>query len=258
MAIQHSPITTTEKTDDCKGVSSVAFYGLNNDSANNVWGPSTVEVGLSLGAGEKLHLVALENESVLGTRKVETPDDVGAVIDGVSIPLDTELSGEHTIRVVAYPNTGEADQFNAKQATPCQHEGEPVQTEPTTIDFSRFSKSTDTGTDTTSVTKQNNGSSATQTTGSCPLLHEVVAITTPVSPTGSSMEFEELSPEAKEIFEKARKQDETLFTYDESKKPPEFGYTDERKPHTIVKDGEKYQLFAYTNAGCSFPAETES
>ena len=260
--VTESPTSTANSTQQangaCRNVRYISFYALSSPGDEDLWGPSTVNVALSLGAGANIYLVVLEDGTVLGRTQVGAPDDGGVEVDGQPIPLDNELSGEHTIRVVAYPNRGEGDQFDAERATPCQHEGGPVQTGPTTIDFSRFSKDIATVTDTESVTKQNNGTSSTQTIGSCPLMHEVVAITTPVSPTGRSMEFEELSSEAKEIFEEARRQDEILFIYDKSRKPPEFGYTDERKSHTIVKDGEKYQLFAYTNAGCSFPAETES
>ena len=72
------------------------------------------------------------------------------------------------------------------------------------------------------------------------------------------LNYKDLSPEAKKIFDKAQNQKETLFVYDKSEKPPEFHYTDERRPYTIIKNGEKWLLFAYTDAGCSFTAKTKS
>jgi hypothetical protein len=71
---------------------------------------------------------------------IETQSHVS--IDGAKIPLDTKLSGKHTIRAVMYPDIAESDQFNVKEATPCQHSGTVIQTEPTTINFSSFSENT--------------------------------------------------------------------------------------------------------------------
>jgi hypothetical protein len=99
---------------------------------------------------------------------------------------------------------------------------------------------------------------STQTRGSCPLVNDVTHITTPVTPTESTLRFEDLSEKGKQLFLKARNNDQSVFVYDTSKKPPEFQYTDERRCYVIIQDGTKYQLFTYTNAGCSFPAETDS
>jgi len=144
------PTSTTtsiqQANGECRNVTYAEFYALSASVADDVWGPSTANVGLSLGAGANIHLVALEGGRVLGRTQVEAPDDGAVVVDGQAIPLDTELSGEHMIRVVVYPNTGKGDQFDTEQATPCQREGEPVQTDARTIDFSRFSKNTTTAT----------------------------------------------------------------------------------------------------------------
>ena len=96
------------------------------------------------------------------------------------------------------------------------------------------------------------------TRDSCPLLHDLVKVTSPITPTEPPLSYEELSPEAKRVFNEARNQSETVLIYDKAKKPPEFHYTDERRPYVIVRNGERYQLFAYTHHGCSFPGETES
>ncbi|WP_049903575.1 hypothetical protein [Halococcus agarilyticus] len=89
-------------------------------------------------------------------------------------------------------------------------------------------------------------------------MHQVVAITTPVSPTEPPLSYGELSPEGKEVFDEARKRDGTLFIYDESEKPPEFSYSDGRTSRIVTRDGERYRVYTSTNAGCAFPTGTES
>ena len=141
---------TQQNSGPACGSNFVEFYGLSAPFADNVWGPNSVSVGFDLGAGKQVELVVLEGDTVLGTKRVEAPADTGFVSDGDIIPLNTELSGEHTIQVVMYPATGEGNQVSPEQAIPCQYEGEPVQTEPRTIDFSRFSKNSKTTTHHTS------------------------------------------------------------------------------------------------------------
>ena len=130
-----------EAADACNGVRSISFHGLESDTADELWGPSTVRVAFALGAGANVRLVVLEGDTVLGTTLIPPPD--GAIVfDGQPIPLDTDLSGDHTIRVVVYPHSGESNGFDIERTTPCRHEGDVVQTEPTTIDFDRFSPNT--------------------------------------------------------------------------------------------------------------------
>lgn len=129
-----------EHRDACSGAKSLSFYALESETADKMWGPSTVRVAFSLGAGGHVRLVVLENSSVLGMTHVETQNHVS--IDGAKIPLDTKLSGKHTIRAVMYPDTAERGQFTAKETTPCHHGGTVIQTDPTTINFSSFSENT--------------------------------------------------------------------------------------------------------------------
>ena len=126
----------------CSGARYIEFYALGSEVADEMWSPSTVRVGFGLGAGADVLLVVLENNTVLGMTRIKTPNDSGIESDGDPIPLNTKLSGEHTIRVVMYPDAGKENQFNAQKTVPCQYEGKAVQTEPTTIDFSRFSENT--------------------------------------------------------------------------------------------------------------------
>ena len=123
----------------CRGVSAISFYAL-GEIADEIWRQDTVWVDFSREASTRVRLVVLEKDTVLGTTQVGQSPDTGTASDGVSIALKTKLSGEHTIRVVAYPDTGKSSEITSEGVTPCQHEGEVVQTEPTTIDFSRFAE----------------------------------------------------------------------------------------------------------------------
>jgi hypothetical protein len=125
----------------CGGVNEISFYAL-GEIGDKFWRRNTVWVDFNGKASAQVRLVVLENDTVLGMTQTERPADNSASLDRVPITLRTTLSGEHTIRVVVYPAAGEGDQFSPEEATPCQHEGNVVQTEPTTIDFSRFSEST--------------------------------------------------------------------------------------------------------------------
>lgn len=125
----------------CGGVSEISFYAL-GEIGNKIWHRNTVWVEFNRGASARVRLVVLENDTVLGMTQIEPPTDNGASSDEEPITLRTKLSGEHTIRVVVYPDAGGGDQFSPEEVTPCQHEDDIIQTEPTTINFSRFSEST--------------------------------------------------------------------------------------------------------------------
>lgn len=109
-------------------------------------------------------------------------------------------------------------------------------------------------TDTRRTSERRAGTTDDATTDSCPLVHDLTSVLTPVTPTGQSFSYAELSPEARRIFDRLLAQDGSV-TVSESHRPPEFAYTDERDPHVITYDGETYLLFAYTGPGCSFTAE---
>jgi len=138
----NTTIVSPEKTGAaCGGVNEISFYAL-GEIGNKIWRRNTVWVDFNHKASAQVRLVVLENDTILGMTQTERPTDNSTSSDGESITLRTKLSGEHTIRVVVYPATGEGDQFDPEEATPCLHEGSIVQTGSTTIDFSRFSEST--------------------------------------------------------------------------------------------------------------------
>lgn len=137
-------VSQQEKTNACSGARYIEFYALESEAADELWNPSTVRVAYQLGDGANVLLVVLEDDTVLGMTQITNVGGGVVESDGEPIPLNTKLSGNHTIRAAIYPNTGTAEQFSAEDATPCQLEGKAVQTESTTIDFSRFSENTPT------------------------------------------------------------------------------------------------------------------
>ena len=143
------PAQRTERA--CNGARGIGFYGLETQFEDQVWGPSRVTVAFGLGAGAHVLLVVYEGDEVLGTAEATAPSDGGIAVDGQPIPLQTMLSGEHTIRVVMYGDVNRDGQFDPETATPCRYEGDVIQTKPKTIDFSEFS-------DDTTVTPRETGS----------------------------------------------------------------------------------------------------
>ena len=133
----NSPRGTSTRSEAQCDVNYLSFYGLDSTSSNNMWSPSTVSVSYSVGATPPGYIVVFEGDEVLGIK--ESMDKPHIVVDGNVIQLDRKLSGEHTIRVVMYTSIGGNDHFNADQATPCHSDGEIIQTEERTMNFSNFS-----------------------------------------------------------------------------------------------------------------------
>ena len=107
-----------------------------------LWDPDTARVAFGVGPGAHVLIVVFEGETVLGMSQASAPKTSAMDDDGMPVPLDQKLSGEHTLRAVMYPKIGTMERFDAAEATPCEFEGEPVQTEPTRIDFERISEGT--------------------------------------------------------------------------------------------------------------------
>jgi hypothetical protein len=138
---QHSPETPAAqpaRNEACAGATSLSFYGLKSGAADTMWSPRTVRVAFHLGAGADVLLVVFEGNTVLGMTHVSVSADVSS--DGQPIPLNTTLSGTHTLQVVMYPASADNGQTTIQEATPCQHNGTVIQTVPTTINFSSFSE----------------------------------------------------------------------------------------------------------------------
>jgi len=118
---------------------------------------------------------------------------------------------------------------------------------------SRRERTTSVPSSTTPVSQTGTSSNST-----CPLVHDLTKASTPVTPSEDSLSYTNLSTEAKQIFDRAREQEESVIIQNESAKPPEFRYTDERTGHFIEYEGERYVFYAYTYAGCSFTTEPTS
>lgn len=121
--------------DTCNGATFLSFYATGEDF---IWSPSQVAVGYFVGAGAQIRIVVYEDDTMLGMTQYHAPNDTGVNVDGQPIPLNTRLSGEHTIRAIMYED-GTSD---PKEATPCRNEGEIIQTEPATLNFSGLSENT--------------------------------------------------------------------------------------------------------------------
>lgn len=132
-----------EKAAACNGGIYLDFYAL-DDGTDGFWDSDTVSVAYGIGPGAHVRLVVFEDDTVLGMNEDFAPENSSLDMDGLTIQLNKKLSGKHTLHAVMYPKTGMTEQFTVDEATPCQYEGKAVQTEPTTIDFSKFSEDTPT------------------------------------------------------------------------------------------------------------------
>jgi hypothetical protein len=132
-----------EKAAACNGGIYLDFYAL-DDGTDGFWDSDTVSVAYGVGPGAHVRLVVFEDDTVLGMNEDFAPENSSLDMDGLTIQLNKKLSGKHTLHAVMYPKIGMTEQFTVDEATPCQYEGEAVQTEPTTIDFSKFSEDTPT------------------------------------------------------------------------------------------------------------------
>lgn len=122
----HSPADAV-----CAGGTWVSFYALGEEQ---IWDADSVVVGFDLSAGAEVLLVAFENDSVLGVRSYST--ERGVHVDGFRIPLETRLSGRHTIRVVMYGDVNRNGEFDPERDRPCRDEGDIIQTAQQSVNFS--------------------------------------------------------------------------------------------------------------------------
>ena len=197
---------------------------------------------------------------------------------GFSVGIDNPITKQGTYRIRVGTESGLATTYtwkittcgtdellritiNEKPAIRFTERQRTVIPTPTCSDSSPGNKSTSSATKertSPNTNRKETTDPSTQTRGSCPLVNDVTRITTPVTPTESTVTFEDLSEKGKRLFLRARNNEQSLYVYDTSRKPPEFKYTDERRSYVIIQEGSKYRMFTYTNAGCSFPAKTDS
>lgn len=121
---------TTQSTPDTSeqgcGVDSLAFWSVGD---YHEWSADELRIGYELSGGADALLVAYENDTRLGEVHVSSTRAVAA--DGAPLPLDRELDGNHTVRVVAYEDVDGDGEFDPETDTECS-----VETDPVTVDFS--------------------------------------------------------------------------------------------------------------------------
>lgn len=119
----------------CTGAS-VSYWGLENHNRTQTWSSDTLRLGYGLPANASVFFVAYENGTVLGVTHVTTNETVAA--DGDTFPLNTQLSGMHTINVKLYEDTNGNGNFDPKADTVCRNNGTVIETGTRPLNFSRF------------------------------------------------------------------------------------------------------------------------
>lgn len=66
----------------------------------------------------------------------------GVSVDGARVELDSAYSGDHVVSVVAYDDANGNARFDPGTDPPCLDEGAVVRSDPTRLNFSRFSPET--------------------------------------------------------------------------------------------------------------------
>lgn len=82
----------------------------------------------------------------------------------------------------------------------------------------------------------------------CALHHELISDDS-ASYESENITYEELSPNAKYLFEQAVTND-GYVTKNESRDPPEFDYDDTPARYKIHRNGTTYTLITYSGSGC--------
>ena len=121
---------TTQSTPDASktdcGVDSLAFWSVGDYHG---WSADELRLGYELSSGADALLVAYANDTRLGEIHVTSTKAVAS--DGAPLPLDRELAGNHTVRVVAYTDVDGDGKFDPETDTECS-----VETDSLTLDFS--------------------------------------------------------------------------------------------------------------------------
>lgn len=123
----------------CQGAA-VNYWGLNDENRTPAWAPDTLRISYQLPANASVLFVATENDTVLGVTHVGA--DEAVVADGVPFVLNRNLSGTHTVSVRVYADVDENEEFDRNTDSVCHTDGESVETDNRTIDFSEFDPDT--------------------------------------------------------------------------------------------------------------------
>lgn len=129
-------------TPDSSPSSSISESGCAEFVTLGGWGESIrdsdeVTITYEVTANASVFFVVFENDTVLGIEHVETRSGGSGIhADGHDVSLDRKLEGNHTLQVVAYSDTNANGQFDPEVDQPCRNDGEVVQSEVRTLNFS--------------------------------------------------------------------------------------------------------------------------
>lgn len=104
--------------------------------SNYYWQPNLVRYGGGIPAQASLFYVVYENETMLGLSHVKT--DGGGVGTGATIRLESQLRGNHTIRIEVYEDTDGDGEFDPATDRPVRNGDGLVRAGPQTFNFSAF------------------------------------------------------------------------------------------------------------------------
>lgn len=136
------PTSEIPPPEDC-GDTWVAFYAVGTDAQDRIWDADVISIGFTVPGNESVFFVVYEdgpdeNGTILGTTHVEYDADYAVTADGKRVKLDSPLSGEHTVRVIAHEDSNGDGTFDRTTDSACLSDGQLVQAGPTRFDFDEF------------------------------------------------------------------------------------------------------------------------
>ncbi|MFB6112929.1 MAG: hypothetical protein ABEJ58_02350 [Halodesulfurarchaeum sp.] len=113
----------------------VSFFG---EPGEFRWDRNHVAIGYTLSPNASVFFVAIENDSIVGVSSHHSTlgADHPVTADGDRIELERNLSGVHTIRVVAVRDSNRNGRFDPATDQPCREDGEVIQAGPRALNFS--------------------------------------------------------------------------------------------------------------------------
>jgi hypothetical protein len=122
-------------------VSWVALYAT---STPHAWQPDVARVGFRVPRNRSFLAVVFVDGTPAGAAYANSTRLGGVSVDGASVELDSAYSDEHVVSIVAYDDANGNGRFDRGTDPPCLDEGGVVRSDPTRLNFSRFSPETPT------------------------------------------------------------------------------------------------------------------
>ena len=130
--------TTPEPLDgraNCSADLWISSWGLNEP---RLWNAQEVRFSTHVPANASYHFVAYVDGTVGGVRHESTTRGGGFTLDGGSVEIAEDLSGEHTVRIVVHRDADGSGTFDPETDPPCYNDRGLVQTEYLVVDFDRY------------------------------------------------------------------------------------------------------------------------